>query len=174
MTSRRRVLAALALIGALTTVAACGDDGGATATDTSPTAEQTSQTPEPTPSAPTAEPEPGSLPDFAYQDYAYTLQMKCFCANIDQKYRIRVTGGEVSDVSWATSGDGHEAGEAVADDYVRVSIQDLIDRGNDPKAAHVDVEWPAGQAWPDSIYIDQDKTVADEEVTWVISEVDLA
>ena len=175
MTPRRRVLAALALVGALTTVAACGgEDGGTTATDTSPTTPPTSATAEPTPSGPTAEPEPGSLPDFPHEDYAYTLEMRCFCANIDQKYRIAVAGGAVSGVTWATTGDGHEAGDTVTDEYARITIQDIIDRGNDPEAAQVDVEWPAGQAWPDSVYVDKDKMVADEEVTYVISEVETA
>ena len=52
-----------------------------------------------------------------------------------------------------------------------MTIQDVIDKGNDPKAAQVDVEWPAGQDYPTSVYVDQDKMVADEEVTWVISDV---
>jgi hypothetical protein len=175
MTSRRRALAALALVGALTTtMAACGDDEGTTATDTSPTTGPTSATAEPTPSGPTGAPEPGSLPDFPYQDYAYTLEMRCYCANVDQKYRITVVGGEVSGVTWATDGDGHAVGDRVADEYAHITIQDIIDRGNDPKAAQVDVEWPAGQAWPDSVYVDKDKMVADEEITWVISEVETA
>jgi len=174
MTPRR--LAALAITTVLvSSLAACGgDDGGATATDTSPTTGATTATAEPTPSGPTAEPEPGSLPDFPYQDYAYTLEMRCFCANFDQKYRITVAGGEVSAVTWATEGDGHDAGDAVTDEYLHVTIQDIIDQGNDPKAAQVDIEWPVGQAWPDSVYVDKDKMVADEEVTWVISEVETA
>ena len=52
-----------------------------------------------------------------------------------------------------------------------MTIQDVIDKGNDPKAAQVEVDWPAGQDYPTSIYVDKDKMVADEEVTWVISEV---
>ena len=59
----------------------------------------------------------------------------------------------------------------VSDEYARVTIQDVIDKGNNPEAAQVDVEWPAGQDYPTSIYVDQDKMVADEEVTWVISDV---
>ena len=174
MTPRRRALAALALAGALTTLVACGGDGGATATDTSATTATPEPTPEPTPSGPTAEPQPGSLPDFPYQDYEYTLEVRCFCANIDQKYRITVTDAEVSSVKWATNGDGHVVGEELTDDYLRLTIQDIIDRGNDPDAAQVEVEWPAGQAWPDSVYVDKDKQTADEEVTWLISEVETA
>ena len=94
--------------------------------------------------------------------------MRCYCANQDQQYRITVAGGEVTDVTWATEGDGHAVGDPVSDEYARVTIQDVIDKGNDPKAAQVDVEWPAGQDYPTSVYVDQDKMVADEEVTYLI------
>ena len=54
-----------------------------------------------------------------------------------------------------------------------MTIQDIIDLGNDPDAAQVDVEWPAGQEYPTSVYIDKDKMTADEEVTYVISDVEV-
>ena len=126
-------------------LAACGGDAddGQVATDTAPTTP--TATAEPTPSGPTVAPEAGSLPDYPYADYAYTLEMRCYCANQDQKYRITVAGGEVTDVTWATDGDGHAVGDAGQRRVRRVTIQDVIDQGNDPKAAQVDVEWPAGQ-----------------------------
>jgi hypothetical protein len=174
MTSRRHALGALLLAVFLSaSLAACGGDAdeGQVATDTSPTTAPATATTEPSPSGPTVAPEAGSLPDYPYADYSYALEMRCYCANQDQKYRITVAGGEVTDVTWATEGDGHAVGDPVSDEYARVTIQDVIDKGNDPKAAQVDVEWPAGQDYPTSIYVDQDKMVADEEVTWVISEV---
>ena len=170
MTSRRHALGALLLAVSLSaSLAACGGDAddGQVATDTSPT----SAPAEPTPSGPTIAPEAGSLPDYPYADYSYSLEMRCYCANQDQQYRITVAGGEVTDVTWATEGDGHAVGDPVSDEYARVTIQDVIDKGNDPKADQVDVEWPAGQDYPTSVYVDQDKMVADEEVTWVISDV---
>jgi len=173
MTSRRHALGALLLAVSLSaSLAACGGDAddGQVATDTSPT----SAPAEPTPSGPTVAPEAGSLPDYPYADYSYSLEMRCYCANQDQQYRITVAGGEVTDVTWATEGDGHAVGDPVGDEYARVTIQDVIDKGNDPEAAQVDVEWPAGQDYPSSIYVDQDKMVADEEVTWVISDVEPA
>ena len=170
MTSRRHALGALLLAVSLSaSLAACGGDAddGQVASDTSPT----SAPAEPTPSGPTIAPEAGSLPDYPYADYSYSLEMRCYCANQDQQYRITVAGGEVTDVTWATEGDGHAVGDPVSDEYARVTIQDVIDKGNDPEAAQVDVEWPAGQDYPSSIYVDQDRMVADEEVTWVISDV---
>jgi hypothetical protein len=181
MTSRRHVLGALLLAVSLsTTLAACGGDAddGQVATDTAPTTGPTTgattATVEPSPSGPTVAPEAGSLPDYPYADYSYSLEMRCYCAHQDQQYRITVAGGEVTDVTWATEGDGHAVGDPVGDEYARVTIQDVIDKGNDPEAAQVDVEWPAGQEYPTSIYVDQDRMVADEEVTWVISDVEPA
>jgi hypothetical protein len=167
-----RLLAALVLTAALAfSTAACGGDAGAdTATD--PATETASTTSTPAPTGPTVEPEPGQLPDFAYSDYAFTLEQRCFCANIDQKYRITVQGGEVVAVTWATAGRGHQVGDDVPGDLnLRMTIQDVIDLGNQKGAAQIDVDWPAGQLYPTSVYIDREKTIADEEVTWVISDV---
>jgi hypothetical protein len=169
MISRTSLAAAAALL-ALTQTACGGDAGADTATDPAgdPTTSAT-----PTPTGPTVAPKPGSLPDFPYTDYAYTLEQRCFCANVDQKYRITVVDGKATEVTWATAGDGHEVGDAVPGDakYLMLSIQDLIDQGNDAKAAQIKVDWPAGQLYPTSVFIDQDKMIADEEVTWVISDV---
>jgi hypothetical protein len=146
---------------------ACGGDDGTTATDPAPT----TATAEPTPPEPSEAPTPGSLPDFPYQDYAYTLQRRCFCADADQGYRITVGGGVVTGVTWASDGPGHRAGEEVTDEYLRVTIQDIIDQANDPDADHVEVAWPPGQAWPDSVSIDHRTNVADDEVTYQVSDV---
>ena len=164
----RHRTAAIVLTSALAlSVAACGDDDG-TQVATDPGSDASTAAPV----APTVAPKPGSLPDYPYTDYAYTLEQRCFCANIDQKYRVTVEAGKAVSVAWATAGPDHEVGDAVPEGkYLRLSIQDIIDQGNDAKAARVEVEWPAGQLYPTSVYIDQDKMIADEEVTWVISDV---
>jgi Family of unknown function (DUF6174) len=166
-----RALAATAATIALTaTLSACGGDAGSeVATDPAPT----TATATPTPS-PTATPTVGTYPAYPHPDYTYTMGMQCFCANIDQGYRITVVGGEVTDVTWATAGDGHQVGDPVNDDYLGVTIQDIIDRANDTEAAEVKVDWPAGQDYPNSVYVDQKKTMADEEITYLISDVEVA
>jgi hypothetical protein len=146
-------------------------DAGSTAT---PSASSTlTLTPaDPTPTAPAEEPKPGALPDFPYADYAYTLGMQCFCATFDQRYRITVAGGQVTDVAWATTGDGHQAGDEVSNaSYLRITIQDIVDKGNAPGMAKVKVVWPAGQLYPDSVYVDKMANVADEEITYLVSDV---
>jgi len=182
MTRIRRTPHHLATLAVAATLAlglgACGGDAGTgVASDTSPSstaASPTSPAASPSPTAPTEEPKPGSLPDFPYQAYAFTLGHTCFCASIDQRYRVTVTDGEVSSITFATAGEGHQVGDPVDGGYLRLTIQDIIDRGNDPKMAKVIVKWPPGQLYPDSVYLDQMANVADEEVTWLISEVDPA
>ena len=166
-----RALAATAATLALTaTLSACGGDAGSdVATDPAPT----TATATPTPS-PTATPTVGSFPAYPHPDYTYTMGMQCFCANIDQGYRITVVGGEVTEVTWATAGDGHEVGDPVVDKYQRVTIQDIIDRANDTEAAEVTVDWPAGQDYPNSVYVDRSRKMADEEITYLISDVEVA
>ena len=165
----RQRSAALILTSALALgVAACGGDDGTQVVTDPATSDPTTTAPV----APTVAPKPGSLPDYPYADYAYTLEQRCFCANIDQKYRVTVEGGMAVSVTWATAGQGHEVGDAVPEgQFLMLSIQDIIDLGNDAEAAQVKVDWPAGQLYPTSVYIDRNKMIADEEVTWVISDV---
>lgn len=169
MTSRTSLAAAATLL--TLTLSACGQSSGAdTAAD--PAADPATPSATPTPTGPSTAPKPGSLPDFPYADYAYTLEQRCFCANIHQKYRIVVRGGNVTEVTWATPGEGHAVGDAVPGDLqVALTIQDIIDLGNDRRAAEVEVDWPSGQLYPTSVYVDRDKTIADEEGAWVVSDV---
>jgi hypothetical protein len=177
-TTRTPLASGLAVLALLGVLAGCGSDPGAdvatNVSDTSASSPSPSPTPNPTPTAPTEAPKPGSLPDFPYRDYAFTLGHTCFCANYDQRYRVTVTDGEVSSITYETEGPGHRVGDPVSDKYLRLTIQDIIDRGNDPDMARVRVKWPAGQLYPDSVYLDQMANVADEEVTWLISDVDPA
>ncbi len=165
-------LAALAVAAALVAaMSGCGSGAaGDVATDAGGTT--TSATPTPSPSLPTEAPKPPNLPDFPYADYSYTLGQLCFCATIDQRYRVTVVDGKVTEVTWATEGEGHEVGDPIDAPFLRLTIQDIIDRGNEPGLAEVKVDWPAGQAYPNSVYLDQMANVADEEVTWLISDVE--
>jgi hypothetical protein len=52
-----------------------------------------------------------------------------------------------------------------------LTINDVIDKANDTEAARVDVEWPAGQDYPNSVYVDGDKNIADDETGYTITNV---
>jgi len=160
------MLAALALAAVL---GACGDSGEQVASDPATSSTSPTSTPTPSPS-----PTVGTYPAYPYADYAYTLQIRCFCANVDQAYRITVKGGQVESVTWATAEDGHQVGEPVPDKYLRITLQDIIDNANDTEAAEVKVDWPAGQDYPNSVYVDKSAKIADEETTWLVSDVEPA
>jgi hypothetical protein len=156
----------------LLTLAACG--GGTSEVVTDATGSGTAS-PTPTPTALTQAPKPGSLPDFPYAYYSYTLGMSCFCAFVDQRWRITVSGGEVTQVAWATQGPGHQVGDVVTDDgFLHLTIQDILARGNDPTMAKVRVDWPAGQLYPHSVYVDQLANAADDEISYVLTDMQRA
>ena len=167
---------ALAALLAAALLSACGGHAGADivadpagSPSASPAASPTAS---PSPTAPTEAPKPGQLPDFPYADYSYTLGMACFCAFVDQRWRITVADGEVTDVAWATAGQGHQAGDRVGDQALSLpTIQDVIDKGNDPGAAEVRVYWPAGQLYPHSVYVDQLANAADDEISYVLTDM---
>jgi hypothetical protein len=121
--------------------------------------------------SPTAPPTTGTYPAYPHADYDYTLRTTCFCANAGVPYRITVRAGKVVKVVYAARGRGHQAGEAIGDSWLRVTIAQVIARANDTRAAQVDVTWPAGQDYPSSVYVDQDKQAADEEIGYAVSNV---
>ena len=49
-----------------------------------------------------------------------------------------------------------------ADKIFWLTINDVIEKANDTESARVDVEWPAGQDYPNSVYVDGDKKIADD------------
>lgn len=58
---------------------------------------------------------------------------------------------------------GDEAG-----DWMRVTIDDVIDAANDEQAYRVRVRWPEGQAYPSSVYVDLNANGADDETGYSI------
>lgn len=129
---------------------------------------------EPTPvaddPAPTAEPTTGTYPAFASAHYAYTLSVSCFCVDAGAPVRITVVDGEVTDAVYTKDGRGVDEGTQ-APDYRRLTIEEIIAAANDTEAASVEVEWPQGQDYPSSVYVDQDEQMMDEEIGYAVSDV---
>jgi hypothetical protein len=149
-------------------LAACGGDGDDVANDPGPSDPGPSTTTtEPTP---TQEPTVGTYPAFGPEDYTYTLVLACFCAGGGTPVDVTVRDGEVIDAVYDGDGRGAEAGTP-ADKLMWLTINDVIDEANDTGAASVQVEWPAGQDYPNSVYVDQDRGVADEERGYQVSKV---
>lgn len=164
----RTLLAALAASLVLVGCGSADDDTVATDPTTSPTPTQTS-TPTPTPE-PTADPTVGTYPDFAPEDYSYTLVVSCFCPDAGIPVRVTVVDGAAVEAVYAQRGRGVKKGDP-APDYRRVTIDEVIEAANDTEAETVDVTWPDGQDYPTSVFVDQDKLMADEEVGYSVSDV---
>ncbi len=167
-TRSARVLAAV-LLATLALSGCSGDDGDDTATD--PRSDTSTE------GTPTASPTVGSYPAFEPQDYAYTLQVSCFCPDAGVPIRVTVQGGDVSEAVFADSGQGkgggHKEGDAAPESW-ELSINDIIDVVNAATDAEsVIVKWPEGQDHPNEVFIDQDSRMADEEIGYVISSVEV-
>jgi uncharacterized protein DUF6174 len=141
----------------------CGADEGDVASDPGPGSAST----EPTPSEAATV---GTYPDFEPRDYTYTLVLSCFCAGGGTPVHVTVRDGEVVDAVYAGDGRGAEAGTP-ADRLMWLTINDVIREANDTQAASVRVDWPAGQDYPSSVYVDGDLQAADEERGYQVSNV---
>jgi hypothetical protein len=124
-------------------------------------------------SAPEATPTVGTYPAFAPEDYTFTLVVACYCLGGGTPIDVTVRDGEVVDATYDGEGRGVEAGTPV-DQSLWLTVDDVIDAANDTGAASVEVVWPAGQAYPDSVFVDRDLDTVDEEVGYQLSQVVLS
>jgi Family of unknown function (DUF6174) len=141
----------------------CGGDGTDVASDPPPSTTEATPTGSPT----------ATYPPFEPEDYTYTLVLACFCAGGGTPIDVTVRDGEVVDAVYDGDGRGVEAGTP-ADRFMWLTITDVIDAANDATAAgaaSVQVEWPAGQDHPTSVYVDQDTNMVDEEIGYHVSHV---
>lgn len=135
---------------------------------TEPTPESASSSP----ASPSAEPTVGTYPAFAHDDYDFTVRVSCFCMDAGVPVRVEVRGGKVEAASYLTKGPGHKAGQR-APEFRWVTLADIVAAANDTKAARVDVTWPSGQEYPTTVYVDQDEMMADEEIGYDVSDVEV-
>ena len=163
-TRSARVLAA-ALLATLALSGCSDDDGDDQATD--PGSDTSTE------GTPTAPPTVGSYPAFEAEDYAYTLQVSCFCPDAGVPIRVTVQDGEVAEAAYAEKGAAFQEGDP-APEYWELTINDIIDELNAATdAENVQVEWPDGQDYPSSVSIDQSAQIADEEIGYTLSSVDV-
>jgi hypothetical protein len=122
--------------------------------------------------APTAEPTVGSYPAFEPTDYTFELSVSCFCAGAGVPIEVTVADAEVVGAVYGMDGGrgGATSGDP-ADKSFWLTIDDIIDKANDTEADLVEVDWPDGQDYPNSVYVDTSRTVADDEVHYTVADV---
>jgi hypothetical protein len=69
------------------------------------------------------------------------------------------------------SGRGEVQAGDPADHRFWMTINQVIDAANDTEADKVRVDWPAGQDYPNSVYVDSEKNMADDEIGYTIANV---
>ena len=154
-----KTLLAAGLLALLPLAAACGSDDS-TATDDPGSSSTGSSTPTST------------RTDFGPSSYSYTLRAACFCPMIEP-VRITVEDDAITSAVIAKGGRGFAKGDE-APEWLRLTIDDLLAKAADPKVDEVDMKWPDGQDYPDSIALDPIKNAVDDEVTYYLSDVNVS
>jgi hypothetical protein len=163
MSNRTPRLLAASLLTALA-LTGCGDADD-TATDSGDTKEAGG--------SPSGSPTVGTYPDFEPTDYDYTLLVSCYCPDAGVPIRVTVTDGNAAEAVYAQKGSGFAKGDPVPD-FRAKSINDVITEVNAAtEAESVTVEWPEGQDYPHKVYIDESSRIADEEIGYTISDVEV-
>ena len=91
---------------------------------------------------------------------------------------VTVQGGEAVTAVYA-EGAGQGTGGQVepgepAGEGARLSINDVIAKANDTEADEVVVDWPEGQDYPSQVSIDRAKGATDDEVVYLLADVQVA
>jgi predicted small lipoprotein YifL len=153
-------------------LAACGSDGDSDDVASDPAPTSASPTPSPTES-PTASPTVGTYPAFEPENYTFELNVSCFCMGAGVPIEVTVANAEVVGAVYGMDDSGRGGGKKgdPADESFWMTINDIINRANNTEADTVRVDWPAGQDYPNSVYVDGEKTMADDEVSYGIANV---
>lgn len=159
-----KILLSAATVLALAALAGCGDDESTTATDSSRESATTSD--------PTSPPTVGSYPELDATDYSYVLEQICFCP-VTGPVKVTVEDGEVTSAVITKSSPGMKKGSD-APEYLWITINEVIAYANDTEAAEVDVEWPEGQDWPSKVAVDRMENAVDDEITFLVRNVQVA
>ncbi|WP_344303877.1 DUF6174 domain-containing protein [Nocardioides bigeumensis] len=163
----KRLLVSLAATVVLVLSGCGGASDDDTATD--PDASGESGAPQESPS-----PEPemiGDYPAYPHADYSYELEVQCFCPVGGQPILVTVSDDRVTDAVFTTKAPGIEKGSQAKEDWLRLTIDDVLREAADPSYDKVEVEWPDGADHPDRVAIDRITNAMDDEVTYVISNV---
>ncbi|EIJ36341.1 DUF6174 domain-containing protein [Thiothrix nivea] len=107
-------------------------------------------------------------------DYSFTLQRSCFCrGDAIRPINIEVRDGSVTSARYADTGelipDDRQTNKQSIYNLSADGLFNLVDQAIKGGAAQVDVSYDKQYGIPTSIYIDQSKQIADEEMGYSIT-----
>lgn len=145
------------------TLAACGSETDAD-DDVTGQDETTSQSPDTT----------GEWPEFEPESYTFVYSRSCRCPDAATKIEVTVVDGKPTGATYAENGRGFKKGDPAESVIHKITIDDLIDEANSEDADVVEVDWPEGQDYPTSVFVDQDERGVDDEITFTIHSVQVS
>lgn len=124
---------------------------------------------EPPDETPTTAPTGPPWPDFPHDDYTFVYAMECFCGYAGVRIEVTVDDGRAVRAAYAGRGETH--GEPITAESALITLDDVIALADTQGAAKVEVEWPAGQEYPERVWVDRQLNAADEELGYRIYRV---
>ena len=158
------MLAAAAVLSTSAPLVGCGSTTGHEIANTEATA------PTPGVTSPVSHPTGPPWPRFPVDDYTYELRANCFCAERGPLL-ITVRDGRVTDVVYARGAVEHPAGQHTSGGWLRMTINDVIQKANDPHSQEVEVRWPRTQQYPSWVWINRSLMPVDGGIQYQVRHV---
>ncbi len=145
--------------------------GGATSTTTPPTT-STSTTGTSTTDTPAPPATPKRPTHFPHPDYHYQLTISSFGPLAGEPLTVTVRAGKVVSVVFAQDGRSGRKGEPIPNlSYADLTLDDIIAATRRPSDNPPQVDWPAGQAYPNRVSVDPIANAIDDEYSYAVASV---
>ncbi len=104
-----------------------------------------------------------------FSSYAYTYKRLCFCPS-EEDILVTVTDGQVTAASYSPSGITLSP-ERVNQLMTVEGFFQVIQKAISAQVARLEVNYNVTSGYPETIYIDIDEQMADEAMTYIVSEL---
>ncbi len=103
----------------------------------------------------------------AVNSYNYTFQISCYCIReATLPKAVQVVNGEILKVDGASYDEDEYWGVHTID-----QLFDLIDKAEKDKVHRLEAEYNVVKGYPTKVYIDRDEMMADEEMSYYVSDL---